>query len=46
MRYIVVDTHLIDGTPELKLYLSDDYGGAYLLANLAGEVIELFPRDG
>lgn len=44
MRYIVVDTDIIDGTPSLKLYLSDDYGGAYLLANLAGVVVELYPR--
>jgi hypothetical protein len=46
MRYIVVDTDIIDGTAEFKLYLSDDYGAAYLLANLDGEVLELFPRDG
>jgi serine/threonine protein kinase len=45
MRYIIVDTDIIDGTPSLKLYLSDDYGGAYLLANLAGEVVKLYPRD-
>jgi hypothetical protein len=44
-RYIVVDTDIIDGTPSLKLYLSDDYGGAYLSANLAGEVSELYPRE-
>jgi hypothetical protein len=46
LRYVVVDTDIIDGTPSLKLYLSDDYGAAYLLANLAGEVMDLFPRDG
>ncbi|WP_133901108.1 serine/threonine-protein kinase [Actinophytocola oryzae] len=46
MRYVIVDTDIIDGTPSLKLYLSDDYGGAYLLANLAGEVVEMFPRGG
>ena len=45
-RYIIVDTSIIDGTPSLKLYLSDDYGAGYLSATLAGEVIELFPRDG
>jgi hypothetical protein len=43
-RFVVVDTDIIDGTPSMKLYLSDDYGAAYLLANLAGEVVELFPR--
>jgi hypothetical protein len=45
MRYIVVDTDIIDGTAEFKLYLSDDYGAAYLLANLDGEVLDLYPRD-
>jgi hypothetical protein len=45
-RYVIVDTSIIDGTPSLKLYLSDDYGAAYLEANLAGEVLDLFPRDG
>jgi serine/threonine protein kinase len=46
LRYVIVDTDIIDGNPELKLYLSDDYGAGYLLANLAGEVVELFPREG
>jgi hypothetical protein len=46
LRYVIVDTDIIDGTPSLKLYLSDDYGAAYLMANLAGDVVELFPRDG
>jgi serine/threonine protein kinase len=45
-RYMIVDTDIIDDTPELKLYLSDDYGAAFLQANLAGEAVELFPRDG
>jgi serine/threonine protein kinase len=46
LRYVIVDTDIIDGHAELKLYLSDDYGAAYLLASLAGEVLELFPREG
>jgi hypothetical protein len=45
MRYVVVDTDIIDGTPSVKLYLSDDYGAAYLIATLAGEVVKLYPRD-
>jgi hypothetical protein len=45
LRYIVVDTDIIDGTAEFKLYLSDDYGAAYLLANLDGEVLDTYPRD-
>ncbi len=45
LRYLIVDTDIIDGTPSLRLYLSDDYGGAYLLANINGEVVRLYPRD-
>ena len=45
MRYVVVETDIIDGTASLKLYLSDDYGAAYLLATLAGEVVKLYPRE-
>jgi hypothetical protein len=45
LRYVIVDTDIIDGTPSLKLYLNDDYGAAYLIANLAGEVVKLYPRD-
>ncbi|MFL6126809.1 serine/threonine-protein kinase [Actinophytocola sp.] len=44
-RYVIVETDIIDGTPSLKLYLSDDYGAAYLLADLAGNVVDLYPRD-
>ncbi|GAA2980340.1 Serine/threonine protein kinase [Actinokineospora diospyrosa] len=45
MRYIIVDTGLIDHVPALKLYVTDEYGGAYLLANLDGKVLKLFARD-
>jgi hypothetical protein len=44
MRYIVVDTDIIDGTPSFRFYLTDDYGAAYVEANLAGEVTNLYPR--
>jgi serine/threonine protein kinase len=46
LRYLVVDTGLIDHVPSLRLYLADDYGGAYLEANLAGKVTNLVPREG
>ncbi|MGB3438369.1 MAG: serine/threonine-protein kinase [Actinophytocola sp.] len=45
LRYVVVDTDIIDGTPSMKLYLSDDYGVAYLLTNLDGGVLDLYPRE-
>jgi hypothetical protein len=44
-RFVIVETDIIDGTPSLKLYLSDDYGAAYLLADLDGTVVKLYPRD-
>ncbi|GLZ37081.1 serine/threonine-protein kinase [Actinokineospora sp. NBRC 105648] len=45
LRYIIVDTGIIDGEPSLRLYLSDDYGGAYLQATLDGKVVKLYARD-
>ncbi|MFD7655812.1 serine/threonine-protein kinase [Actinosynnema sp. NPDC059797] len=45
MRYVIVDTDIIDGTPSLRVYLLDDYGAAYLEADLKGEVRRTFPRD-
>ncbi|GAA2683730.1 MULTISPECIES: serine/threonine-protein kinase [Actinosynnema] len=44
-RYVIVDTGLIDHKATIRIYLSDDYGGAYLSANLKGEVERLYPRD-
>ncbi|GAA3030623.1 Serine/threonine protein kinase [Actinokineospora globicatena] len=44
LRYIIVDTSIIDGTPALKLYLTDEYGAGYLIANPDGKVIKLYPR--
>ncbi|MEJ2853096.1 MULTISPECIES: serine/threonine-protein kinase [unclassified Saccharothrix] len=44
-RYIIVDTDIIDGTASIRIYLADDYGGAYLEANLKGEVQKAYPRD-
>ena len=44
MRYVIVSTSIIDGTPSVRVYLSDDYGSAYLEANLKGEVQKLYAR--
>ncbi|GAA1309969.1 serine/threonine-protein kinase [Saccharothrix xinjiangensis] len=45
MRYLIVDTDIIDGSPSLRVYLMDDYGAAFLEANLKGEVQKTYPRD-
>ncbi|MFJ6674766.1 protein kinase [Actinosynnema sp. NPDC091369] len=45
MRYVIVDCDIIDKTPSLRVYLADDYGGAYLQASLQGEVQKTYPRD-
>ncbi|MDQ2585211.1 serine/threonine-protein kinase [Saccharothrix yanglingensis] len=45
MRYVIVDTGLIDKIASVKVYLIDDYGAAYLQADLKGEVQKTYPRD-
>ncbi|MEU4745988.1 serine/threonine protein kinase, partial [Actinosynnema sp. NPDC023658] len=44
MRYLIVSTDIIDGTATMRAYLVDDYDGAYLEANLKGEVQKAYPR--
>ncbi|HVK25821.1 MAG TPA: serine/threonine protein kinase, partial [Actinokineospora sp.] len=46
MRYVILDTDLIDGTPSMRLYLTDDYGAAYLAATLDGKVTKVYAREG
>ncbi|MEU7531231.1 protein kinase [Saccharothrix sp. NPDC042600] len=44
-RYVIIDTGLIDKKASIRVYLADDYGGAYLQANLQGEIQKTYPRD-
>ncbi|WP_367130340.1 serine/threonine-protein kinase [Saccharothrix sp. HUAS TT1] len=44
MRYVIVDTGLIDEIATIRVYLADDYGGAYLQADLKGEVQKTYAR--
>ncbi len=44
MRYLIVDSDIIDKTPSIRVYLIDGYGGAFLQANLKGEVQKSYPR--
>lgn len=47
IRYLVVDpgSTVFGSDPTMRIYFSDDYGGAYLEANVRGEVIETHPRE-
>ncbi|MEU3083840.1 serine/threonine-protein kinase [Streptomyces albidoflavus] len=46
-RYFIVDpaSPFHDKQPVLRLYLSDEYGGGYLTADLDGKVIDVSPRS-
>ncbi len=46
MRYVIVDPSWTfnDDKPTLRVYLSDDYGSAYLAADLDGTVVRVYPR--
>ncbi|MCK1798622.1 serine/threonine protein kinase [Streptomyces sp. XM4193] len=43
-RYLIVDHSMSTEELELRLYLSDEYGGGYLAANAEGKVVRLSPR--
>nr|WP_269781550.1 serine/threonine-protein kinase [Nocardia bovistercoris] len=46
MRYVIVNPAWTfnDERPTLLIYLTDDYGGAYLAANLDGSIVTMYPR--
>ncbi|GGO61715.1 hypothetical protein GCM10012289_04610 [Nonomuraea cavernae] len=46
-RYLIVHGSwtFADDQPVLLAYLSDEYGGAYLAADIKGKVLTLMPRD-
>jgi hypothetical protein len=43
-RYYIVDSDLIEQTPELMVYLSDDYGSGYIAATLDGKITRTYPK--
>jgi tRNA A-37 threonylcarbamoyl transferase component Bud32 len=45
LRYVNLSTDIIDGTASMNFYLTNDYGGGYLHANLEGEVIDVYPLE-
>lgn len=48
LRYVIVDPAWTFGAekPAMLVYLTDDYGGAYLAADRQGKVIRAYPRQG
>ncbi|PJE97410.1 serine/threonine protein kinase [Streptomyces carminius] len=47
MRYVLVSpaSTVFDTGPSMNVYLTDDYGGAYLKATPEGEVVATYPRE-
>lgn len=43
MRYVIVETSIVDEPPQMRLYLVNDYGGGYIAADLAGNVTRVVP---
>ena len=44
LRYFVVDSDLISQIPEWLVYVSDDYGGGHLAADLHGKITDKYAR--
>jgi serine/threonine protein kinase len=44
IHYIILDSDIINQQPQLFVYVSDDYGGGYLRADLTGKVTRKVPR--
>ncbi|WP_406005240.1 serine/threonine protein kinase [Streptomyces sp. NBC_00637] len=46
-RYLMINpgSTVFDSEPTMSVYLSDDYGSAYLRADVRGRVIQTYPRD-
>ncbi|MFI9274276.1 serine/threonine-protein kinase [Kitasatospora sp. NPDC052896] len=42
-RYLVIGPDLMDGTPSIRLYLENAYGGGYLAADEKGDVTRTYP---
>ncbi|MFI2433503.1 protein kinase [Streptomyces sp. NPDC018693] len=48
IRYLLIDpaSTVFHTDPTMNVYLSDDYGAAYLKATVDGKVIRAYPREG
>ncbi|MFG3055195.1 protein kinase [Kitasatospora sp. NPDC048239] len=43
-RYLIIGPDILDGTPTIRVYLSDAYGGGYLSVDTKGTVKRSYPR--
>lgn len=43
-RYLIIGSDIIDGTPQISVYFSDDYGSGYLSATPRGKVTDTHPK--
>ncbi|MEV6206965.1 protein kinase [Kitasatospora sp. NPDC051914] len=44
-RYLIIGPDMFDGSPTIRVYLSDDYGSGYLSADTKGNVIKAYPHE-
>ena len=43
-RYLIIGNDIIDGTPRISVYFSDDYGDGFLTANPQGKITKVYPK--
>jgi hypothetical protein len=43
-RYLIIGSDIIDETPTIMVYLSDDYGSGFLTADPRGKVTDTHPK--
>lgn len=43
-QYLVIEGNFFDGAAGFAVYLSDDYGSGYLVADLKGHILRTYPR--
>lgn len=43
-RYLIIGSDIIDETPQISVYFSDDYGGGYLSDDPRGKILDTHPK--
>ncbi|MEW1913337.1 protein kinase [Kitasatospora sp. NPDC085895] len=44
-RYLIIGPDMFDGTPTIRVYLSDAYGSGYLSSDTKGNVFRTYPHE-